>query len=158
MAGFGRREIEYMQSLCIYNRYIECYSVVNRQSLSFDKKRDLEILKYKITQICLRQWTPQSSFNLISYPKSQILLFYFMHSEHNSFYRSQKLSSFSNTNVFFTNNNKEHKIKFIWYKKDRFSNCVYWYLYNATILVLQDRLEAPQEVQDLVKTLSRHVR
>ena len=28
MAGFGRREIEYMQALCIYNRYIDCYSVV----------------------------------------------------------------------------------------------------------------------------------
>ena len=28
MAGFGRREIEHMQALCIYNRYIECYSVV----------------------------------------------------------------------------------------------------------------------------------
>ena len=27
MAGFGRREIEYMQALCIYNKYIECYSV-----------------------------------------------------------------------------------------------------------------------------------
>merc|ERR1712127_813718 len=27
MAGFGRREIELMQALCIYNRYIECYSV-----------------------------------------------------------------------------------------------------------------------------------
>ena len=29
MAGFGRREIELMQALCIYNRYIECYSVVH---------------------------------------------------------------------------------------------------------------------------------
>ena len=28
MAGFGRREIEYMQGLCIYYMYIECYSVV----------------------------------------------------------------------------------------------------------------------------------
>ena len=28
MAGFGRREIELMQALCIYNRYIECYSVL----------------------------------------------------------------------------------------------------------------------------------
>ena len=27
MAGFGRREIEYMQALCIYNIYIEYYSV-----------------------------------------------------------------------------------------------------------------------------------
>ena len=27
MAGFGRREIEYMQDLCIYNKYTECYSV-----------------------------------------------------------------------------------------------------------------------------------
>ena len=27
MAGFGRREIEYMQALCIYNKYLECYSV-----------------------------------------------------------------------------------------------------------------------------------
>ena len=27
MAGFGRREIEYMQAICIYNKYIECYSV-----------------------------------------------------------------------------------------------------------------------------------
>ena len=27
MADFGRREIEYMQALCIYNKYIECYSV-----------------------------------------------------------------------------------------------------------------------------------
>ena len=29
MAGFGRREIEYMQALCIYNKYIECYSVLS---------------------------------------------------------------------------------------------------------------------------------
>ena len=28
MAGFGRREIKYMQALCIYNIYIECYSVI----------------------------------------------------------------------------------------------------------------------------------
>ena len=28
MAGFGRREIEYMQALCIFNKYIEFYSVV----------------------------------------------------------------------------------------------------------------------------------
>ena len=28
MAGFGRREIELMQALCIYNIYIEYYSVV----------------------------------------------------------------------------------------------------------------------------------
>ena len=28
MAGFGRREIEYMQALCIYNIYIEYYSVM----------------------------------------------------------------------------------------------------------------------------------
>ena len=28
MAGFGRREIEHMQALCIYNKCIECYSVV----------------------------------------------------------------------------------------------------------------------------------
>ena len=27
MAGFGRREIEYMHALCIYSKYIECYSV-----------------------------------------------------------------------------------------------------------------------------------
>ena len=27
MAGFGRREIEYMQALCIYKIYIEYYSV-----------------------------------------------------------------------------------------------------------------------------------
>ena len=27
MAGFGRREIELMQALCIYNIYIEYYSV-----------------------------------------------------------------------------------------------------------------------------------
>ena len=27
MAGFARREIEYMQALCIYNIYIEYYSV-----------------------------------------------------------------------------------------------------------------------------------
>ena len=27
MAGFRRREIEYMQALCIYDIYIECYSV-----------------------------------------------------------------------------------------------------------------------------------
>ena len=31
MAGFGRGEIEYMQALCIYNRYIECYSVYTTQ-------------------------------------------------------------------------------------------------------------------------------
>ena len=28
MAGFGRREIEYMHALCIYNKYIEFYSVI----------------------------------------------------------------------------------------------------------------------------------
>ena len=28
MAGFGRREIEYMQALYIYNKYIESYSVL----------------------------------------------------------------------------------------------------------------------------------
>ena len=28
MAGFGRREIEYMQALCIHNKYIEYYSVI----------------------------------------------------------------------------------------------------------------------------------
>ena len=28
MAGFGRREIEYIQALCIYNKYKECYSVI----------------------------------------------------------------------------------------------------------------------------------
>ena len=27
MAGFGRREIKYMQALCIYDIYIEYYSV-----------------------------------------------------------------------------------------------------------------------------------
>ena len=32
MAGFGRREIELMQALCIYNRYIECYSVTAMQN------------------------------------------------------------------------------------------------------------------------------
>ena len=30
MAGFGRREIELMQALCIYNIYIEYYSVPGR--------------------------------------------------------------------------------------------------------------------------------
>ena len=33
MAGFGSREIEYMQALCIYNIYIEGYSVVQPQIL-----------------------------------------------------------------------------------------------------------------------------
>ena len=33
MAGFGRREIEHMQALCIYNRYIECYSVSNTMNV-----------------------------------------------------------------------------------------------------------------------------
>ena len=28
MAGFGRREIELMQALCIYNIYIEYYSII----------------------------------------------------------------------------------------------------------------------------------
>ena len=28
MAGFGRREIEYMQALSIYEKYTECYSVI----------------------------------------------------------------------------------------------------------------------------------
>ena len=27
MTGFGRRDIEDMQALCIYNIYIECYSL-----------------------------------------------------------------------------------------------------------------------------------
>ena len=31
MAGFGTREIECMQAVCIYNIYIECYSVVMGQ-------------------------------------------------------------------------------------------------------------------------------
>ena len=31
MAGFGRREIELMQALCIYNIYIEYYSVAVSQ-------------------------------------------------------------------------------------------------------------------------------
>ena len=38
MAGFERREIEYMQALCIYNKYIECYSVktsLHGQSLKY---------------------------------------------------------------------------------------------------------------------------
>ena len=34
MAGFGRREIEHMQALCIYNRYIESYSVVRPECLN----------------------------------------------------------------------------------------------------------------------------
>ena len=36
MAGFGRREIELMQSLCIYNRYIECYSVLAKDGVEWD--------------------------------------------------------------------------------------------------------------------------
>ena len=35
MAGFGRREIEYMQALCIFNIYIEYYSVDNTQSMKY---------------------------------------------------------------------------------------------------------------------------
>ena len=33
MTGFGRRDIEYMQALCIYNKYIECYSVVRTYNI-----------------------------------------------------------------------------------------------------------------------------
>ena len=36
MAGFGRRDIEYMQALCIHKIYIECYSV------------DISYIKYNI--------------------------------------------------------------------------------------------------------------
>ena len=32
MTGFGRREIEYMKALFIYNKYIECYSVAQSES------------------------------------------------------------------------------------------------------------------------------
>ena len=33
MAGFGRRDIDYMQALCIYNIHIDCYAVDIRLTL-----------------------------------------------------------------------------------------------------------------------------
>ena len=46
MAGFGRREIEYMQALCIYNIYIEYYSVILSNMTKV--KESIKSIKYTI--------------------------------------------------------------------------------------------------------------
>ena len=49
MAGFGRREIEYMQALCTYNKYIECYSVYIESPL--DSK-----ISYRVVLVFVEQF------------------------------------------------------------------------------------------------------
>ena len=76
MAGFGRREIDFIQALCIYNRYIECYSVVVTKNMLLTHEKKLVLSgKNPISDCSWSNPMPSTDHLKVTYHLIKVLCF-----------------------------------------------------------------------------------